>query len=357
MTEHFCTEIWLNLSSYLSLYPRKYRVLYSAGLSFLSTVPNWLSKNGSTYYFNICGVLPVQVFRVCVNIKHQLYMNKMPPQRSVDTTKKLVSELPQVPEYVPLNPHEEERQAVGLPAELITSPLDVFHQLFTQEIWESLCQNTNAYYRYRSSNGSNDMTDPDVKPRPWKDTTVGELKVWLGLMLSMGIVSCPAIEDYWSEDTRQKPMSAMSLNRFFQIKRFLHVSPPPCISRSSASSVSTSGVSSSYGISGILSNASSTSRAPEWWEKMEPMSSIAQKRCQECYVPSSNVAIDEIMVKFEGRSVHTLRMPKKPVDHGYKVFALADSGYIYGWLYHSRVAGTSTVSERTSILKCGFCLY
>ena len=259
---------------------------------------------------------------------------------------KLVSELPQVPEYVPLNTHEEERQADGLPAELITSPLDVFHQLFTQEIWESLCQNTNAYYQYRSSDGSNDMTDSGVRPRPWKDTTVGELKVWLGLLLFMGIVSCPEIEDYWQEDTRQKPMSAMGLNRFLQIKRFLHVSPPP--STSSTPSVSTSGVPD--GISGI-SNASSTSKKPEWWEKMEPMSSIAQKRCQECYLPSSNVAIDEMMVKSEGRSVHTLKMPNKPVDHGYKIFALADSGYTYGWLYHSRVAGTSVVSERMFILK------
>ena len=77
----------------------------------------------------------------------------------------------------------------------------------------------------------------------------------------------------------------------------------------------------------------------QWWHKLEPMSSIAQQRCQECYLPSSNVSIDEMMVKCEGRSAHVLTMKNKPIDQGYKLFALADHGYTYNWVYHSRTAG------------------
>lgn len=233
----------------------------------------------------------------------------MPPKitkksKKPDTKKEPTLKLPPVPEYEPLQPHHDEHEAAGLPAELCTSPLAVFQQLFTNDIWEAICKNTNAYYQQKSKSASG------TTPRPWKDTTVGELKVWLGLILYMGIIPCPATSDYWDEDTRQKPMSAMSLCRFQQLKRYLHISPPV-----------------------------TTSQRPEWWEKMEPMSSIAQERCKQCYLPSSNVAIDEMMVKCEGRSVHTLTMPNKPIDHGYKLFAIADHGYTYGWIYNSRVSG------------------
>ena len=69
-------------------------------------------------------------------------------------------------------------------------------------------------------------------------------------------------------------------------------------------------------------------------KKMEPMSSIAQKRFHECYLPSINLSIDEMMVKCQGRSAHTLIMKNKPISQGYKLFAfaLADHGYIYLFL-------------------------
>lgn len=112
-------------------------------------------------------------------------------------------------------------------------------------------------------------------------------------------------------------MSAMSLNWFQQIKRYLHVSPPTPVK---------------------LQNT-------KWWHKLEPMSSIAQKRFRECYLPSSNVAIDEMMVKWEGRSAHTLTMKNKPIDQGYKLFALADHGYTYSWVYHSRMKSEGSALE------------
>ena len=256
----------------------------------------------------------------------------MPPKKSVDVKKKVVSELPQVPDFVPLD--VEEHEAIGLPVEYCTSPLSVFNQLFTQEVWESLCNNTNMYYKHKSN--QLDPLDPDMRPRPWKDTTIGELKVWLGLVLYMGVVSCPAVEDYWDEDTRQPPMGVMSLNRFEQLKRYLHVSPPvmqqPVASASASATTSAS-----------TAALPSATAMPEWWEKMEPMSSIVQARFKECYFPASNVAIDEMMVKCQGRSMHTLKMPNKPIDQGYKLFALADHGYTYSWIYYSRVKGAAAL--------------
>ena len=73
---------------------------------------------------------------------------------------------------------------------------------------------------------------------------------------------------------------------------------------------------------------------------------MALQRCKDCYTPSTNVSIDEMMVKCEGRSPHTLKMPNKPIDRGYKLYALCDHGwYIYHWIYYSRVHGTATESN------------
>ena len=74
----------------------------------------------------------------------------------------------------------------------------------------------------------------------------------------------------------------------------------------------------------------------EWFEKLEPLNSIIQASCQQYYLPASNVTVDEMMIRFGGRSFHTYRMPSKPITEGYKVFALCDVGYTYSWMFASR---------------------
>lgn len=56
---------------------------------------------------------------------------------------------------------------------------------------------------------------------------VGDLKIWLGIVIYMGIFSAPTLEDYWKHDGLHPthPITAyMSLNKFQQIKRYLHIS-------------------------------------------------------------------------------------------------------------------------------------
>jgi len=35
------------------------------------------------------------------------------------------------------------------------------------------------------------------------------------------IYECPSVRDYWAEDTRQKPMDIMGLNRFQQVQQYI----------------------------------------------------------------------------------------------------------------------------------------
>lgn len=250
-----------------------------------------------------------------------------PKPTKVDTKNEPESGLSGDPEYVPLN--HEDRDAVGLPAELCTSPLGVFNQLFPHEVWESLCNNTNAYYRNQSSCAPSELPLGDAKPLPWKDATVGELKVWLGLLLYMGVMIYPGI---WT--TKHRIMSAMSLDRFLQLRSYLHVSPPAAVPRVSSTASGASPCSST--ISSQVPLTKPEPPTPAWWEKLEPMSSILQQRCKECYLPCSNVTVDEVTVKRLG---DTPTMPHKP---GHKLFALTDQGYTYGWIYDPKVKGATS---------------
>jgi len=68
---------------------------------------------------------------------------------------------------------------------------------------------------------------------------------------------------------------------------------------------------------------------------MEPLASHLRRCFQKLYLPGSNVAFDEMMVLFKGRSLHTIKMPSKPIDQGYKIYALCEKGYTYSFLFYS----------------------
>ena len=48
-------------------------------------------------------------------------------------------------------------------------------------------------------------------------------------------------------------------------------------------------------------------------------------RCASLYNPSKELAVDEAMIKFQGRSSLKQYMPQKPIKRGIKVWVLADS--------------------------------
>jgi hypothetical protein len=47
------------------------------------------------------------------------------------------------------------------------------------------------------------------------------------------------------------------------------------------------------------------------------------------WLPSINLIIDEIMLKFKGRTTKKITISSKSIPTGFKIFALEDSGYTY----------------------------
>ena len=72
---------------------------------------------------------------------------------------------------------------------------------------------------------------------------------------------------------------------------------------------------------------------------MWPWANEIRKNWGALRTPSSHVAIDECMIKETGHTVHSTQAPGKPIPEGYKLFAIADEGYLYNYAWYSSVQG------------------
>jgi hypothetical protein len=59
------------------------------------------------------------------------------------------------------------------------------------------------------------------------------------------------------------------------------------------------------------------------------------------------------MIRGFGRSYHTFKMPNKPIQQGYKLFAIADQGYILYWIWASRQKSLVEVTKHKSLTLTG----
>jgi len=76
-----------------------------------------------------------------------------------------------------------------------------------------------------------------------------------------------------------------------------------------------------------------------WFHRIQRVSDLIRAACRNSHTPSSHITIDEAMVAFKGRSKHTVKLKNKPINNGYKLWCIGDHGYIWSWLFHSRVDG------------------
>ncbi len=66
-----------------------------------------------------------------------------------------------------------------------------------------------------------------------------------------------------------------------------------------------------------------------FFRKFEPLAIYIRKICKPFYIFGTYIAIDEVMIAFRERSKYTTKLPNKFINEGYKVWALAEHGYIW----------------------------
>lgn len=233
----------------------------------------------------------------------------------LDITTSLESRLPEVPDFTPMveryPPHKAyNRLPPSMHGLTSISPVSIFRFFFTERLLTTIATNTNSYAK--------DKREIAALPgRDWCDVTAKDIKLWVGISIYMGLFSVPAVDDYWKHDELHPthPITQyMTLNRFQQIKRYLHISPI-----------------------NIPKTTSSGRRL--WHGKIDLLLNQLRQASQSLRVPSSNISIDEAMIRCTGRSLDTYKMPNKPIERGFKFHCLADHGYIWDFLPTSNQAG------------------
>ena len=142
----------------------------------------------------------------------------------------------------------------------------------------------------------------------WSDVSSDELKAFLGIIITMGAITLPNIDLYWSSDPYYRQDSVadvMTVKRFKKIREAFHCND----------------------------NETAARRGEPNYDKLHkvrPVIDALNKKFQNVYVPSNCHSIDESMILFKGRSIMKQFMPKKPIKRGYKVWVRADpvTGYI-----------------------------
>ena len=182
-------------------------------------------------------------------------------------------------------------QAIG-----VTEPSDFFH-LLPEDFYDKLLLETNCY--------ANQQRQVINDHSPWNPVSKKEVVALIGLVVAMGIVSLPSINDYWSTE----PMNCnswfpliMPRDRFPQILRYINV----------------------------VDNTT----APQYdkLRKIRPLIDSLGKVSKELYSPNNQLSIDESMIGTKCRLliIHYLRK-KNPTKWRIKVWACCDAitGYIY----------------------------
>jgi hypothetical protein len=142
--------------------------------------------------------------------------------------------------------------------------------------------------------------------REWKNTTPAEIWRYIGCLVYMGMHIEREHTLYWSDSHRLGRF--IGLKRYEQLHRYFH----------------------------LRDEAVHPQKSHEgWFWRIEPIGTMIRQACKAMWSVGSHLAIDEAMIAFTGRTDHTIKIKNKPISQGFKIWVLAEKGYVWSWLWHS----------------------
>lgn len=97
------------------------------------------------------------------------------------------------------------------------TPNEVFSKIFTEELWDRLVTETNCFAEQQRA--ATTPTTPSHLGK-WTLVTVADMKTFIGLCLTMGILQLPTRRDYWRQ---KKPLFQMKLPDYMSRDRFAQI--------------------------------------------------------------------------------------------------------------------------------------
>ncbi|KAG8235816.1 hypothetical protein J437_LFUL016129 [Ladona fulva] len=180
------------------------------------------------------------------------------------------------------------------------SPFHFFQLVFCTKLMQHIVDETNKYAKILSEASS--LSHARIKN--WKDLTVEEFKVFLGVLYHTGTIRINYLSDYWRKDKFFSiPFFSnnMSRDRFLLILQALHFSENP-----------------------KEDEPVPTDRL----YKIRPFLNIFEETMSEIYSPRRELCINESMILWRGRLLFKQYLKGKRHKYGIKVYMLAESSGI-----------------------------
>ena len=180
-----------------------------------------------------------------------------------------------------------------------SSEIDFFELFVTNDFYNKVAEETNKYAALSQRKAG-------TVDNNWEDTNVEEIQVYIGILIYMGLVDLPEIDDYFQGDFCVCPIvrQAMTLKRFKKLGQYLHLNDEE-------------------------GRPDQQSADFDILYKARPALDLMDKFTQ-AYIPGCELAVDEAMIGFKGRFFLKQYLPGKPTKWGIKAWGLADSanGYL-----------------------------
>ena len=72
------------------------------------------------------------------------------------------------------------------------------------------------------------------------------------------------------------------------------------------------------------------------FEKLEPLNESLYQAFKRHWATGTHLTVDESIQRFMGRAVEIVNIPSKPIPEGFKIWILANTGYVLNWLFHAK---------------------
>lgn len=212
-----------------------------------------------------------------------------------DTTKKL-------PKYIKWG----YRKGVAIlpPRTDAENPLQLFNLFCLPEMFEQWAEWTNLYTE-KAEEISAESTTYNL---PWVPVTAADLRVFIGVLLSLGLDSKCAINACWelNIDTPILPWTNYcSRDRFKQILRYFKASLP----------------------------LKDNKQKHNYWDKVEPWTTQFREAARSLYISGTFINVNKQLILYKCRATHTTIIDSKAAGRGIKIHSIGEGIYIIDFLF------------------------
>ncbi|XP_068210548.1 piggyBac transposable element-derived protein 2-like [Palaemon carinicauda] len=192
------------------------------------------------------------------------------------------------------------------------SPMELFELFFDEEVWSMIVNQTIVYSKSKRETSFT--------------VTKEELKVFLGILLSSGIVPVSSRRLFWKNSplTRNEAVyNAMRRSRFEKIMQFVHFADNSALDKT------------------------------DKYEKVCPLVKLISNRFISRFQPGKFLSHDETMIEYFGKHGYKQCIRGKPIRFGYKAWCLhTDDGYLVSFDLYQGCTYEGNVKKEKTFGKC-----